>query len=163
VTLENNDLEFAITDEAYISKEYSDIKKAIEMEKILPPIEDFAQKNLKNIDNYDLVYGTMDPIFKDFFSKRLIPISKEYIEFKMGFNEDFYKAQEYVKQARLEEALLIWEQIFSDETNPSYARGVAAYNIAVYKTIVRDYDSASLYFNWAEELEAIGLQEFEKF
>ncbi|HOJ63396.1 MAG TPA: DUF6340 family protein [Spirochaetota bacterium] len=163
VTLENNDLEFAITDEAYISKEYSDIKKAIEMEKILPPIEDFAQKNLKNIDNYDLIYGTMDPIFKDFFSKRLIPISKEYIEFKMGFNEDFYKAQEYVKQARLEEALLIWEQIFSDETNPSYARGVAAYNIAVYKTIVRDYDSASLYFNWAEELEAIGLQEFEKF
>jgi len=81
----------------------------------------------------------------------------------MGFNKEFYKAQEYVKEARLEEALLIWEEIFSDETNPSYARGIAAYNIAVYKTIVRDYDSATIYFKWAEELEQEGLQEFEKF
>lgn len=163
IVLENKELEFFISDQAYIEKEYSDIKKAIEMEKILPPIEDFAQRNLKDIDIYSLVYGTLDFIFKDFFSKRLIPISKEYIEFKMGFNEDFYKAQDYIRKGRLEEALLIWEEIFSDYTNPSYARGIAAYNIAVYKTIIRDYDSASIYFNRAEELEMIGLQEFEKF
>lgn len=163
VIFENKDLEFSIGEEAYISKEYKDIKHAIEIEKILPPIEDFARKNLKNIDGYSLAFGTIDILLKDFFSKRLIPISREYIEFKIGFNEFFYKAQNYVKQGRLEEAVIIWEEIFSDSTNPSYARGVAAYNIAVYKTIVRDYDTAATYFTWSEELEQIGLQEFEKF
>jgi len=71
VILENPEVEYYITEQASIQKEYSDVQKAIAMEKMLPPIEEFAKKNLKNIDNYSLVFGTLDSIFKEFFFKEI--------------------------------------------------------------------------------------------
>ncbi|MBP7553918.1 MAG: hypothetical protein KA885_10885 [Spirochaetes bacterium] len=159
----SDDAVFSIEGESCIQKEYSELEDSLGKNAAIPSLEDFAKKNIKDIENEVLFSGIIEKFFREFFSKRLKPISKELVYFKFGFNKKFYKAQEHINNNRFDEALIIWEDIYSDLENPSFSRGIAAYNIGMVKTLIRDYESASIYFNRSEELEKIGLQELEKF
>jgi len=123
-----------------------------------------SQRKLKTIDNYSLFYGVVDKVFRPFLQKRLIPISRELINFKIGFNGDLLKAHKFVSDNKMEEALILWEQIFSDTDNSYYSRSVAAYNIGMYKaTIEKDFESAELYFKKYDELEEERVKDFIRF
>ena len=159
----SNDVIYSIEGENSIQKNYKKLEDSVAMNKTIISTEDFARKNLKDIKDNILFYGAIDKTFREFFGKRLQPISKELVNFKLGFNNMFFIAQDYLQKDKFDEALLIWEEIFANLENPSFSRGVAAYNIAMFKTLVRDYESAAIYFNWSEELEREGLQELEKF
>ena len=115
--------------------------------------KELAQRNLNRIDDYTLFYGLVEKVFHGFLSKRLKPISRELIRFKSGFNKDLFKAVKYLKEDKLENALIVWEELYSDTDNSYYSRSVAAYNIGMVKAIQGDYESASIYFNRSEELE----------
>jgi hypothetical protein len=115
--------------------------------------KELAEKGLKKIDNNLLFYGLADKMLHGFLAKRLKPISRELIRFKAGFNLDLFKAQKFLKEDKLEDALIIWEQIYSDPDKSSYSRSIAAYNIGMVNAIRGDYENASIYFNRSEELE----------
>jgi hypothetical protein len=115
--------------------------------------KDLAGRNINKIDNYSLYYGVAEKLLRGFFSKRLKPISRELIRFKTGLNPDLQKAQRYLKQDKLDDALIVWEEIYSDADKSSYSRSIAAYNIGMVKANQGDYESASTYFDRSEELE----------
>jgi tetratricopeptide (TPR) repeat protein len=129
----------------------------------IPTAEDLARNGLRLIDETRLHNGVVDQVMHEFLSKRLQLISREMVRFQVGFSRPFLKATEYLRQDRLDEALIIWEELYADPENPSYARGVAAYNIAMIKTMEREYEKAAIYFNRSEELKEEGMQEIVKY
>jgi tetratricopeptide (TPR) repeat protein len=116
-------------------------------------INKIAEEHIKKIDDYLLYYGLSDKIFHGFFAKRLKPLSRELLTFKIGPDKNLLKAQKYLREKRLDEALIVWEQIYSDEDNNAYSRSVAAYNIGVIRAMEKDFQQAIIYFNRSEELE----------
>jgi outer membrane protein assembly factor BamD (BamD/ComL family) len=102
-------------------------------------------------------------LFHDFIAKRLKPISRELINFKTGPDKLLLKAQKLLKDGRLDEAVIIWEQIYSDEEKSNYARSISAYNIAIMKAMDKDYEQAIIYFNRSDELEELSDKEIVRF
>lgn len=126
-------------------------------------IEPGTKIGIKEIDNYSLYYGVCEKIFDDFIEKRLIPISRELINFKIGFNKELFKAHQLLSEGKMDEALIIWEQIYSDSDNSYYSRGIAAYNIGMYKAMEKDFKSAELYFKRYDQLEEDRIKDFIRF
>ncbi|OHD15265.1 MAG: hypothetical protein A2086_11005 [Spirochaetes bacterium GWD1_27_9] len=149
-----NDLSYTITEEKTVNFDLSKNDKSLE-------------KKIKNyffqIDNYSLFYGLIDKIFKNFLSKRIKTISRELINFKMGLHKDLLKAYNFLKTNRIDEALIIFEQIYSDENKSYYVRSIAAYNIGIIKAMQKDYDTADIYFNRYDELEEERLKDIIRF
>ncbi len=129
----------------------------------IPSAEDIANLGLKDILERELMESAIGKIFNDFFSERLFLTNREIHRFKLGFNFDFLEAHRKLKSNDLTSALIIWESLFSDIDMPLYARGVAAYNIAVVHTINKEYADASKYFKLSDQLMEEGMYEIRKF
>ncbi len=129
----------------------------------VPSAEDIAKAGILEMDSQSLLNGVFDEIFNDFFSERLFLTSREIYRYKLGFSPSYFEANKLLRENNLEGALLIWESIFSDTDLPSYSRGVAAHNIAVFKTIHKEYDEANKYFILSDQLIEYGMYEINKF
>ncbi len=142
-----------------------DIDYKIQRKTVFKTLSDKEINNqFKKIDNYSLFYGLVDKIFRGFFQKRLMPISRELINFKIGLNKDLINASKLVSKGKLDEALILWEQIFSDSDNSYYARSISAFNIGMYKAIIdKDFDGAEIYFSIYDNLEEERINDFIRF
>ncbi|HPO49185.1 MAG TPA: hypothetical protein PLO89_02575 [Spirochaetota bacterium] len=120
-----------------------------------------AQKEIKKIDNYNLFYGAINKIFRYFLQRKLIPLSRELISFKTGLTPDIIKSHKLISEGKMDEALILWEQIYSDKDNSYYSRSIAAFNIGTYKAVIeKDFVSAEIYFRRYDELEEDRAKDF---
>ena len=159
-----DDVTYTIAASDCIRRTYKDEQQRQKLENLfMPKTETFAEFNIRQIEPKMLYSGAIDKIFREMFGTRLQAIAKDVVYFRYGKGEKFSHAQACLAHGCLSEAEMVWQEIYDDVTNPSFARGVAAYNLGMCKTIVRDYEAAAMYFSISEDLRADGLQDLERF
>ena len=158
-----DDVSYTIYSTNCIEKTYKNVESMAKGAKLVSKTEVYAKQNIREISRKLLYRGAIDKIFRRTFGETLIPTSKDVVYFKYGKGEHFSHAQACLRHGRYDEALAVWEEIFDDETNPTFARGIAAYNIGMCKTLERDYEAANMYFSISEDLRKDGLQNLERF
>lgn len=126
-------------------------------------IFNLSKKEMKEFDDYYMISKVVNIDLKNQISKRLIPISKEVVTFKIGLNKDLLEAYRLLKLDKIDEAALIWEEVYSNDDLSNYARSIAAYNIGVYNAMNNDFEGAEKFFDRSDNLDTNILEDLFNF